>query len=101
MHGCKCVCIPLCRFAEITVLICFVLLALLWLFRDPKVFKGWGAAFKTDNTSKRYSRLIHTKLKHLLLGHHNYLHVYNFAKVKLRQNIHVDPWQIGVQKWLP
>ncbi|XP_028417882.1 solute carrier family 13 member 5-like, partial [Dendronephthya gigantea] len=33
-------------FAEITVLIHFIILALLWLFRDPKFIDGWAIIFK-------------------------------------------------------
>ncbi|XP_048581960.1 solute carrier family 13 member 2 [Nematostella vectensis] len=32
-------------FAEIAVLVHFIMLALLWLFRDPKFMKGWSVIF--------------------------------------------------------
>jgi hypothetical protein len=40
----------------------FVLLALLWISRDPKIIPGWGAAFKpghvTDGTAARPGALV-------------------------------------------
>lgn len=36
------------RFAEKAVLGHFILLALLWLFRDPKFMKGWAILFKKE-----------------------------------------------------
>jgi hypothetical protein len=33
------------RFPEIAVLVHFVILALLWLFRDPKFIDGWSILF--------------------------------------------------------
>ena len=38
----------LCRFAEKAVLAHFILLALLWLFRDPKFIKGWAIIFEKE-----------------------------------------------------
>lgn len=43
------------RYAEVFVLLLFLLLALLWLFREPKFIDGWGSFFKTDGESgQRY-----------------------------------------------
>jgi len=36
------------RFAEKAVLGHFILLALLWLFRDPKFMKGWAIIFEKE-----------------------------------------------------
>jgi hypothetical protein len=42
-------------FAELEVITCFILLLLLWIFRDPKIIPGFGEIFKkgfyTDATS--------------------------------------------------
>lgn len=43
----------LCRFAEIMVVICFIMLVLLWFLREPKFMPGWGELFK-----KGYSIII-------------------------------------------
>ncbi|XP_019854709.1 PREDICTED: solute carrier family 13 member 5-like [Amphimedon queenslandica] len=42
------------KFAEIELLCCFVILALLWLTREPQFITGWGAIFKTDDNMKSY-----------------------------------------------
>ena len=34
------------RFAEVALIIHFITLALLWLFRDPKFIDGWAIVFK-------------------------------------------------------
>lgn len=44
----------LCRFAEIAVLCCFTMLALLWLLRDPKFIPGWGVLFRADENGRRW-----------------------------------------------
>ncbi len=36
---------------EISISICFFILILLWLFRDPKIIPGWGGFFKTTKFS--------------------------------------------------
>lgn len=42
------------RFVEKTLIVVFISIVLLWLFRDPKVIKGWGnlfpEGFVTDGT---------------------------------------------------
>ena len=35
----------MCTHAQVAVGVDFVMLALLWISRDPKVLPGWGAAF--------------------------------------------------------
>ena len=35
-----------CRYAEKLLVFMFVLLVLLWLFREPRFIKGWGVIFK-------------------------------------------------------
>ena len=37
-----------CRYAEVVLLAMFVLLVLLWLFREPRFIKGWGVIFRVD-----------------------------------------------------
>ena len=32
----------------------FILLALLWLLREPKFVKGWSSIFSTDANNQRY-----------------------------------------------
>ena len=45
----------MCTHAQVAVGLDFVVLALLWISRDPKVLPGWGAAFTpghvTDGTA--------------------------------------------------
>lgn len=41
------------RYAEVLVLVMFVLLALLWLTREPKFIPGWGHIFRTEEGGKR------------------------------------------------
>lgn len=45
----------MCTHAQVAVGLDFVMLALLWISRDPKVLPGWGAAFTpghvTDGTA--------------------------------------------------
>ena len=44
-----------CRFAEVQVMILFVTLALLWLFREPRFMPGWAVIFRVDSESaERY-----------------------------------------------
>ena len=43
-----------CRYAEVLVLVMFILLALLWLFREPKFIPGWGSFFESDENGARY-----------------------------------------------
>ena len=43
-----------CRYAEVLVLILFILLALLWLFREPKFIPGWGSFFESEENGARY-----------------------------------------------
>ena len=35
------------------ILVIFVLLALLWLTREPKFIPGWGQIFQTEESGKR------------------------------------------------
>lgn len=37
-------------FHEITVLVLFVILISLWMFRDPKFMPGWGSLFSKYNS---------------------------------------------------
>ena len=46
------------RCAEVLILILFVLLALLWLTREPRFIPGWGKIFEIEESGKRYSTLI-------------------------------------------
>ena len=41
------------RFAEILVLLMFLLLAILWLTREPRFIPGWGKIFETEESGKR------------------------------------------------
>jgi hypothetical protein len=43
-----------CRYAEVLILVIFILLALLWLTREPKFIPGWGHIFQTEESGKRY-----------------------------------------------
>ncbi|XP_052224402.1 Na(+)/citrate cotransporter-like isoform X1 [Dreissena polymorpha] len=40
--------------AELQMLIIFILLVVLWLFREPPNIKGWGIIFPTDKKGKSY-----------------------------------------------
>ncbi|XP_052224661.1 Na(+)/citrate cotransporter-like [Dreissena polymorpha] len=40
--------------AELQVLIIFIFLVVLWLFREPPNIKGWGIIFPTDKKGKSY-----------------------------------------------
>lgn len=42
------------RFAEILVLLMFLLLAILWLTREPRFIPGWGKIFETEESGKSY-----------------------------------------------
>lgn len=46
-----------CRYAEVLILVIFILLALLWLTREPKFIPGWGKIFQTEESGKRYIRI--------------------------------------------
>ena len=37
----------------------FVVLALLWLLREPKFVKGWSSVFSTDANNQRYGIVIY------------------------------------------
>lgn len=41
-------------FAEGTIIVVFVILVILWLFREPPNFSGWGAAFYDAKTQNKY-----------------------------------------------
>ena len=43
------------RCAEVLILILFVLLALLWLTREPRFIPGWGKIFEIEESGKRYT----------------------------------------------
>lgn len=45
-----------CRYAELLLLLMFVILILLWLFREPRFIKGWGIIFREEN-GDRYVRV--------------------------------------------
>lgn len=42
------------KYAEVVVMVMFVLLVLLWLFREPKFIPGWGAIFKTTESGSSF-----------------------------------------------
>lgn len=42
------------RYGEVMVGIFFVILALLWLLREPKFVRGWSSVFSTDANNQRY-----------------------------------------------
>ncbi len=42
------ICLPVCRYAEVLLLVMFLLLILLWLFREPRFIKGWGIIFRQE-----------------------------------------------------
>ena len=43
-----------CRYAEVLLLVIFVILALLWFTREPKFVAGWGALFPVDEDGASY-----------------------------------------------
>jgi di/tricarboxylate transporter len=43
------------RYAEVVVLSLFVLLALLWLFREPRFIPGWASVFRSSGGASYFS----------------------------------------------
>ncbi len=47
------------RQQEVIILVCFVILVLLWFFRDPKVFSGWISLFPEEVRHIDYFRILY------------------------------------------
>lgn len=52
------------RYSEVVVLVLFILLALLWLFREPRFIPGWASIFpsKDGKRSVRSEQPVHYPL---------------------------------------
>ncbi len=42
-----------CRYAEVLLLVMFILLVLLWFTRDPKFIPGWSSLFRSQDGGAR------------------------------------------------
>lgn len=48
------------RFAEVVILCHFIILAFLWLLRDPKFIDGWAIAFEKGLVRQTEKKTRHT-----------------------------------------
>ena len=53
---CVCVCVCVFRFAEVLVLLNFLLLAMLWVTRSPGFIPGWSLLFQKGSVRPEYKR---------------------------------------------
>ena len=44
--------VNVCRYAEMLVLLSFIVLALLWFLREPRFIPGWGDLFPQKNGNR-------------------------------------------------
>ena len=60
------------RYAEVVVLVLFVLLALLWLFREPRFIPGWASVFRSDGGARSSLVFTHSLTQSLSLLSHSF-----------------------------
>ena len=51
---CLCIYVNVCRYAEMLVLLSFIVLALLWFLREPRFIPGWGDLFPQGENGNRW-----------------------------------------------
>ena len=52
-----CVYFNVCRYAEVLVLLSFIVLALLWFLREPRFIPGWGDIFPQTENRNRWEKI--------------------------------------------